>query len=66
MWTNKKTNLIMGYIGPTEVVLGKGLYGVVPCAFLSILKYLAICQMLYVRIGDHVEIGANTCIDRGR
>lgn len=22
-------------------------------------------QMLYARIGDHVEIGANTCIDRG-
>ncbi|KAG0485311.1 hypothetical protein HPP92_009187 [Vanilla planifolia] len=22
-------------------------------------------QMLYVKIGDHVEIGANTCIDRG-
>ncbi|XP_058092414.1 probable UDP-3-O-acylglucosamine N-acyltransferase 2, mitochondrial isoform X2 [Magnolia sinica] len=22
-------------------------------------------QMLYVRIGNHVEIGANTCIDRG-
>ncbi|OAY78785.1 putative UDP-3-O-acylglucosamine N-acyltransferase 2, mitochondrial [Ananas comosus] len=22
-------------------------------------------QMLHVRIGDHVEIGANTCIDRG-
>ncbi|KAJ8442270.1 hypothetical protein Cgig2_011193 [Carnegiea gigantea] len=23
-------------------------------------------QMLYARIGNHVEIGANTCIDRGR
>ena len=26
----------------------------------------SIIQMLSARIGNHVEIGANTCIDRGR
>ena len=27
---------------------------------------ITIIQMLSARIGNHVEIGANTCIDRGR
>ncbi|KAJ0017734.1 hypothetical protein Pint_10866 [Pistacia integerrima] len=26
---------------------------------------MSLCQMLNARIGNHVEIGANTCIDRG-